>query len=512
MAALVVFSFSFRRELLARQRPELPVAAPIAAAPIDARFDQFWTDKGLKPLPPADDLQVARRLSLALCGTIPAYSEIKWLESRPASTRIAEWTDRLLADPRCHDYLAERLLRATNSLGTADPFFIYRQRRYVQWLAERIAHRRPYDETVRECVSGTGVWTDKPAVNFLTGHDLDPIKLANRTARGFLGLRIDCAQCHDHPFAKWKQGDFMGLAAWYGNAKLGFRGVQDGTGPVEIENSANQKKEVVEPKAPFQPELLPAEGTPRERLAAWIVHPENKYFSRAIANRMWALLFGRGLVEPVDNLEGPEAVPGVLEMLAADFRANGHDLQRLVRMIAATRAFRLQSAMHAEVDGKAEAAFAAFPLTRLRAEQAAGAIVQSATLRPIDDRSSAIAQLMAFGSQKDFVERFGDAGEEEMIARDGNLAQRLLLLNGEVLHKQIKHDLVNACQRIAQFSPDVKSAVRNAYLATLSRSPTPKEADHFEALLGAAKGDAFEREFEDLLWSLLNSSEFAWNH
>jgi hypothetical protein len=513
LVLLVSASLVLRHEAINRDRPKLPPHSDVSEAVrgLDQIVERHWKARHVAPTQPADDLLVARRLALALCGTVPSLQEIRWLESLPTEERIEPFCDRLLADPRSHFYLAERLARAMNSSLPAEPFFIYRRRRFVFWLADQIGRRRPYDEIVRECVSGEGLWTDKPGVNFITGHDVDGSKLANRTTRAFLGLRLDCAQCHDHPFAPWKQADFRGLAAWYGTTKLDFRGVRDHAGPALVENPATKEKEIVEPKVPFQPELLPTSGTHREQLAGWLTHPENRYFARAVVNRLWAIMLGKPVTSAVDDLDSEPSISGVLEFLADDLTRHRFDLQRTIRIIAKSEVFRRGSAFQGKATDQQERVFAAFPITRLRSEQAAGAIVQSAKLFTIDDRTHSLLQLAAFGATNDFIERYGDAGENEMQPTDGNVAQRLLMMNGTVVHEQIKKDLTSACQHIGNFAPDNASAVQTAFLICLSRYPDVEETAHFVDRLNAASHDRFNA-IEDLLWTLVNSSEFTWNH
>jgi hypothetical protein len=511
LALLVGFSLAIQQGIAERSRPKLPPHSPIAevVAKLDGEFESLWRRANITPTPDADDLLIARRISLALVGSVPSLQEIRWLEEQSSDERLLRWTDRLFDDPRCHSYLAERFARAMNSLAPAEPFFMYRRRRFVAWLSDRIAHRVPYDEIVRDCIAEDGVWTEKPSVNFLTGHDVDPNKLANRTARAFLGLRIDCAECHDHPFASWKQSDFRGLAAWYGNAALTWRGVVDQAGPTMVEHPVSKKKEVVEPKTPFQPELLPADGSLRQRLAAWTTHPKNKFFAKAVVNRVWQLLYGKGIVDPVDNLDGEATAPAVLNGLASDFVEHGYDLQRLIRVMVSLKAFRRQSAFEHDTSAQQEAVFAAFPISRLRPEQAAGSLVQVSRLFTIDDRTSTLMQLAAFGSQNDFIERYGDTGEEETALHDGNIAQRLLMLNGEVVHKEIKSDLATTARHLSSLTPSDEAAIDLAFRLTLARLPRAEERTRLVEFIQTA--ESRDTGFEDLMWSLVNSTEFSWN-
>ncbi|MBV9126438.1 MAG: DUF1549 domain-containing protein, partial [Planctomycetes bacterium] len=318
---------------------------------VNEEFRKEWAEAGLKPAPRASDLQIARRLSLALTGTVPSLQEIRQMEAVPADQRLPWRVAELLQDRRFGDYWAERLARAY--VGTEDgPFLVYRRRRFVSWLSDELMKDHPYDDLTRNLIAGQGLWTDNPATNFLTvtieqgagKNQPDPERLAGRVSRVFLGVRLDCAQCHNHPFEKWKREDFQGLAAFFGQAKLGFTGMHDEGGDYQTLNRKTGAKETVEPRVPFLPELLPAQGTRRRQLADWITNPRNLYFSRATVNRVWALMFGRPLVEPVDSVPTSGSLPPVLHLLADDFVAHHYDLQRLIRVIAATEVFQLDSA------------------------------------------------------------------------------------------------------------------------------------------------------------------------
>ena len=299
------------------------------------------------------------------------------------------WIDHVLADSRFHDYFGERLARSY--VGTEDgPFVLFRRRRFVTWLSQQVAANRPYDQMVRELISGEGLWTDHPATNFVSvtvqqdnKNQPDPIRLAGRVTRAFLGLRLDCAQCHNHPFAQWKQSDFQGLAAFFGQTHVGFTGIRDGDGEFEAEDKYEKRKKVIEPRVPFAPELLPAGGSRRERLAQWVTDPKNPFFARATVNRVWALLCGKPLVDPVDNLDPAAPGPPALEVLAEDFAANGFDLRRLIRVIASSQVFQIDSACDREVSDVDEKTWAVFPLTRLRRSRWREACCNRHRLRPL---------------------------------------------------------------------------------------------------------------------------------
>jgi Protein of unknown function (DUF1549)/Protein of unknown function (DUF1553) len=505
--------------------PDKPQTAPApdadfeaVVARVNAAFRQQWAELNLKPAPRAADRTVARRLALGLTGSIPSLQGIHRLEAYADPQALDDWLARLLEDRRHADYFAERLARAYvgNEVG---PFIVYRRRRFVTWLSDQLLANRPHDDLVRELIAAPGLWTDRPATNFISvtiepdnQKGPNPDRLAGRVTRAFLGVRLDCAQCHNHPFQPWKQGDYQGLAAFFGQTHQGFTGIYDGEGEFVVENRKTGAKETIAPRVPFAEELLPAEGTRRERLARWVTDAGNPWFARAAVNRVWALLFGRPLVEPVDDLASVGELPPVLEMLADDFRTHGYDLRRLIRIIAATDVFRLDSAAAHELTDAHEKAWAAFPMTRLRPEQVIGGLLQSASLETIDADSHILVRLTAFFGEKQFVERYGDTGEDEFDGRGGTIPQRLLLMNGQVVHEKTKENYLNAATRIAWMAPTDAAAVETAYLAVLTRRPTADEAVYFTQRLAGARGKERTARLEDLYWVLVNATEFAWNH
>jgi hypothetical protein len=487
-------------------------------ARVNEAFRGEWSEQGLSAAPRAPDLAVFRRLTLALMGTVPSLEEIRAFESRPAGQRLGPQLDMMLRDRRFTDSFAERLARVF--VGTeAGPFLLYRRHRFVAWLSDELMKNRPYDRLVRDLIAGQGIWTDEPEINFVSVtfdpalKRPDPERLAARTARAFLGVRLDCAQCHDHPFQAWKRQDFQGLAAYFGqvqNSITGFR--DDGKSAYTMLDRKTGKSEPVAPRVPFLPGLLPQEGTPRARLARWVTDPANPNLSRATVNRVWALMFGRPLVEPVDDLTGVEDPPAALRLLADDFVAHGYDLKRLIRIIAGTNVFRLDSAMEPEPTEAHDAAWAVFPLTPLHPGQVVGALLQAASLETIDDDSHILVKLGIGTSVRDFIHRYGDKGEDEFDADAGTIPQRLLLMNGKIVNDKTSTGLFNAAQRIATQAPNDRAAVEIAYLTILTRRPGPGESAHFAAKLAGTKGQRRSQQIGDLCWTLINATEFSWDH
>ena len=487
---------------------------------VNAEFEAQWSDADLEPAPRAADLTIARRLSLGLTGTIPSLEEIREFEKQPPETRVQWWVSHLVEDRRYADYVAERFARAYVGVENG-PFLVYRRRRFVTWLSDQLHGNVPYDKLASELIDAEGIWTSHPEVNFVTvsidqnnNQGPDEIKLAARVTRAFLGVRIDCVQCHDDNLeGMWEQTDFHELVSFFSGAEMTLTGVREKGTPYDYQY-LNADEEVRVPNSvPFYPDLLPERGEPRARLAAWATHPENKAFARATVNRIWALMLGRPLVEPIDNIPLGSLDTPALDTLAEDFVEHGYDLRRLISVIAATDVFQSDSRANFEITSKHERNWAVFPLTRLRPEQVAGSILQAAKLKTIDAESHFFLKLQRFNQQDEFIKRYGDTGEDEFAEGGGTIPQRLLMMNGSLVQERTKEDFFNnASTRIAALAPDNKSAVETAYLVALSRRPTLTESQHFVQRIGDAQGEYRNQKLEDLFWSLLNSTEFSWGH
>ncbi|MGB6044219.1 MAG: DUF1549 domain-containing protein [Pirellulales bacterium] len=487
---------------------------------VNREFQQDWLETDLSPTDKAPALIVCRRLSLALTGTVPSLEEIRAIELQSDDNQIQWWLSRLFEDRRSSDYLAERLARAL--VGTeVGPFLVYRRRRFVSWLADQLQENVPYDQLVRALIADTGLWTDSPAVNFVTvtldqngDEQPDEIRLARRVSRAFLGVRLDCVQCHDDQLnGQWLQADFHQLAAFFSEARQSLTGIHDRPRDYEYKYLDAEAAELVPCKVPFESKLLPPNGSRRQRLGGWVTHRDNRAFSRATVNRIWALMFGVPLVEPIDHipLEGP--YPAGLETLGVEFVRSNYDLRRLIRVIAATDVFQQDSRAEHELTSVHEAHWATFPVTRLRPEQIAGGLLQAASLHTIDARSHILVRLARGLREDEFVQRYGDTGEDEFASHGGTIPQRLLMMNGQLVQEKTKDNLIgNASTRIAVLAPDDATAVETAYLATLSRRPTPDEMKHFKERLAETADERRKQTMEDFYWSLLNSAEFSWNH
>jgi hypothetical protein len=276
---------------------------------------------------------------------------------------------------------------------------------------------------------------------------------------------------------------------------------------------------------PFAAELLPADGAPRERLARWVTDPANKAFAQATANRMWAQLFGRPLVEPIDDIplvraaieiggeQAGDQASAVLALLAEDFASHGYDLRRLIKIIALSDAFAAPSQTIDDSDATADDRWRVFPLTRLRPEQVVGSLLQASSLATLDYQSHILVRFARAVGQSEFVTRYGDRGEDEFSPYGATIPQQLLMMNGELLKKRTEDNLIgNAATQIAALASTDEKAIETAYLACLTRRPSGDESAHFAERLQGTRGVERRERMEDLYWALLNSTEFSWNH
>ena len=358
---------------------------------VDAAFQRHQASMGIEQTSaPADDLTVARRLALGLAGTLPSLQEIREFESIDPESRVHWWVSRLLEDERAGFHVAERLARALVSADEG-PFVLFRRRRFVDWLSQHFLANKSYGDLATEILLGEGLWTDSPEVNFFTKtiaeENVDPIVVAGKTSRAFLGMRIDCLQCHDDFIGTINLGmpeeltggtqlDFHQLAAYFGGVNNSVFGVRESAEAIyEQQLLEDEAPRVIRPAVPFRSDLVDSSLPTRQQLAKWVTHPENRSFGRAAVNRFWAIMTGRPLITPVDDIPLGGPFPPALEVLTDDFIENNYNLHRLIRVIAATRAFRRSSFASFEITSSHEESWAVFPMNRLRPDQVSGAII-----------------------------------------------------------------------------------------------------------------------------------------
>ena len=502
---------------------------------VDQAFAEDWRTRGLEPTGEADALLVMRRLSLALTGMPPSLEQIRWAEQVPAPERLETFLAHLLQNKQTHEYVAERLTRSWVGAENG-PFIVFRRQKFVDWLAKQLSENRRYDALVREMLTARGLWTDHGPVNFFSAqadpdrdNQIDLVRLTGRVSRNFLGMRIDCLQCHNDftggtSFGsageprEGLQTDFHSVASFFGQLRLTPTGLHDQlTAPTyEVELLGDKEPTPIPAAVPFGTEWLPgvvdSNGTPlRNQFAEWLIRQENRPFARAFVNRIWALLLGRPLVEPIDNLPLHGPFPTGLEELTDDFIASGYDIRRLISVIVHSQPFLRDSRGQHELTKAHEEHWASFPATKLRPEQMAGTISQVASLIALDDSTHIITQLVRYGEEIDFLTRYGDLGDQEFEQDGETVSQRLMLLNGEMATTRLRGQdglPFNSIVQIDRLAKTPEQIVELLFLIVLTRKPTQHELAVIAPEIAADRRAGIE----DLLAVLVNSSEALWNH
>lgn len=493
-------------------------------ARIDALLAESWAAENVQPAPPAEDAEFLRRAWLDLCGIIPPINDAddlsgirNFLDSTDPAKRT-KLIDRLLAKPTHATHFANVwksvLLPQDNNVQQfgGDAAF-------HAWLRGQIADNVPYDRLIADLLLARGQVNQSGPALFFTSLQLKPEELAASTSRVFLGTQIQCAQCHDHPFDHWKRRDFWGYAAFFARLQqppaqqmFAFNVADVEQGEVKLPGT----EEVLLPR------FLGGEESPdaaarnrRERLVAWLTNPENPYVARAAVNRVWALLFGRGIIHPVDDLgsHNPPSHPALLNELAAYFVRTGYDLNCLVRTLTATRAYQLSSQSPAGAEERPEL-FARMAIKSLTAEQLYDCLLEAMRRREQSQQ----------GMQQFSVGRGFDQNRQAFLARfraptqgatdyEGGIPQALTLMNGANIRQAT--DLAQSDLLVALDAPFFTSErrVEVLFLSTLSRQPTSEERAKFVSYVAEPPAGTNSRQaLGDILWALLNSGEFVMNH
>jgi len=489
-----------------------------------------WQKVGVEPAELCDDAAFVRRTSLDLTGTLPTPEQVRAFAADRQPNQRERWIDALLERPEYVDYWSLRwsdLLRAHRRTLGEKGLASFRN-----WLATALRQNRPADQIVRDLLTARGnLYTNGAAAMFFV--DQSPQDLGETTAQVFLGVRMQCARCHHHPFEAWSQDDYFSLAACFAKVRRKdsleggrFGGLQavlsDDAGVVThpVTGAAVSPRGLGGAVLPGSAGLPHAAADPRVGLAAWVTAAANPYFAKNLVNRYWAFLFGRGLVHQVDDLRdtNPAAHPELLAALARDFTARGFDLKHLLRTICRSRVYQLaaEPAPRRDVAG----IFLTHHVPRrLPAEvlldavnQAAGTHEAFANL-PLGQRAIALPDNAVVS---EFLEIFGRPKRTTTCAcerrSEPDLRQTLHLANAESLHRKLGDPNGRIAKLLAANRPD-REIVEELYLATLSRLPDEAELKSVQQfLVGAAtKKDVKKEVMEDLLWTLLNTAEFSFS-
>lgn len=461
----------------------------------------------------ATDGEFLRRSYLTIIGTLPTAAEARAFLGDTRPNRRARLIDTLLERPEFADYWAlywSDLLRVDRqTLGHKDAYEYYR------WIRQSLAENKPLDRFAREILTAEGPLSETPQGN-LFQVVRGPGETASMVSQVFLGVRIECAQCHHHPFDRWGQDDYFGMAGMFAQVRTKtapWGKVLTAEGDPSTKHPRSGRVVIAHPLGTPEPEENPG-GDRRRAFADWLTAKDNAFFARNMANRVWARMMGRGLVEPVDDFRAtnPPSHPALLDDLAEHFIVSRYDLKALIRTIAASHTFQQSSATNS-TNREDEQSFSRSYWRRPDAEVLLDAVCQVTEVPehfeslPVDRA----LELWDSQAQHDFLKMFGrparkSACECERIV-EPSVAQVLHLLNSERIQEKLSSPR-GAVARLSREIDDDERLVEELYLSALSRYPDAEERARAVSFLEHATRPR-RQAVEDLLWSLLNSLEFS---
>jgi hypothetical protein len=504
-----------------------PHGSPLASIPdfqpinqIDNLAVEKWKKLGILPSAACDDSTFLRRLTIDLCGRLPTTDETRAFLASTDPNKRQQLIDKLLDSPDYAAYFAMRwgtILRNSQLAGSNKAAYAFHN-----WIKEMLGKNRPYSEFVRGIVAASGEWQDAPAINWYWQSRDDQLHMATAdTAQLFLGIRLQCARCHHHPYERWGQEDYYGLAGFY--TRLGRKSFGEPPPYFSAPNVTTGEKnpltdKVPEPKYPdgeyakFTPE-----DDPRHALVDWMVKPENPYFAKAYVNRMWGHFFGRGLVNEVDDMRetNPASSPEILDALANEFRGSGYNMKGIIRTMVSSRLYQLSAEPRPEnVHDRQN--FARYYARRMIAEVFLDAVDQTCGTKSNFGNMSANARAVdlpheGFGSN--FLDTFDRPQRVSVCECErsaaATLGQVLLLANSDEVENKIA-DGKGRAKQLIDTNRTPAEIVEEIYLTAYSRSPRPDERTSSISYIELAQDR--NKAVQDLLWAILNSREFMYNH
>ncbi|MGE0757281.1 MAG: DUF1549 and DUF1553 domain-containing protein [Pirellulaceae bacterium] len=499
----------------------LRLTLPLAREPVDLsgeRRSNFIDEEVLKTLavlripvsPEVDDATFLRRLRLDLTGRLPSLEEVHELTADGRPGRREEWIDRLLRSDDFVEYWTYRLmllLRVRPPPNDRDSARVYRD-----WLRDQLQRRTPLNEVAHELLTATGDTQEVGAANFARSV-LDARAHAELVSQVFLGVRLQCANCHNHPLDRWTQDDYHGLAAIFSRldrgpvVRLASRGgvTNPRTGEPAIE------------RLPGGPEL-PPDADHRRQFADWLTRPDNDYFARALVNRLWRGMFGRGLVEPVDDLRdtNPATHPELLNALAKDFVDHGFDLRHTLRRIASSATYQ-RSSVSLPGNASDDRFYSRAYRRPMEPEVLADALADVTGLadnygdEPNGTRAITLFDPRTPAESLDVLGRCSRAASCDEVEVSGSLPAKLHQLNGGLINRKITAREGHLHLRLRSGASHEEVLVE-FYERALGRTPRPAETAFWHEQLTSEPPDRRTELLEDIVWGLLSCSEFCLNH
>ncbi|MBM3980349.1 MAG: DUF1549 domain-containing protein [Planctomycetes bacterium] len=467
---------------------------------IDTLVDAKLAKLNVAPSAVCSDEDFLRRAYLDLIGTLPTPDEARKFLASSAKDKRAKLVEGLLDRPEFADLWALRwadLLRVDRQpLGHKNAHL------YYKWIRDSIRTNKPFDQFARELVTAEGPAAEVGPVNFFKVVT-KPGEIASTVSQVFLGVRITCAECHHHPFDRWKQSDYYGMSAFF---------TTGGT------SHPRTKKEVFAYALGTEMPAANPLGDRRPALAEWMTKPDNAFFARNLANRVWAWTMGRGLVEPVDDVRAtnPPSNPELLDALAKYLVENKHDVRKLVALITSSRAYQTSATPNA-TNEKDERNFSRAYFKRPEAEVLCDMIAQALGVPDKFAGSPGVTravQLWDSKARSDFLKLFGRPNRATACecerTREPSVSQVLNLLNSTEIQAKLTHEGGTVAKLVGAIKDDAK-LVEELYLTFFARVPSAKELEigtkHLKKYPDNRRAAA-----EDLAWALMNSTEFLFNH
>ncbi|MBL8849079.1 MAG: DUF1549 domain-containing protein [Planctomycetaceae bacterium] len=501
-------------------------ALPEPHSDIDRRIRRQWRRLGILPSGPADDATFLRRASLDICGTLPTPDEVAAYLLDNSPDKRAALIDRLLERPEHASYFALKWADILQNRGSG--YSTSRQRAgtalFSAWIRDSIAANKPYDRFVSEVITASGSQNENPPAIWYRSVR-KPTEYVESVSQAFLGVRVQCAQCHHHPTERWSQSDYFGLAAAFSRVgrKGGFADAEVPTDEVIFLKGTGEVRHprtgaVVDPRPLGGPDFaLTRHDDPRRSLARWMTSPENPFFARTMVNRTWAHFLGRGLVHPIDDARStnPPSHPELLDTLAREFIDGGFDVRQLIRSITLSEAYGLESAPHPGNAGDTQS-FARFYPRRLTAEVLIDGISQVLDVPTVFDGLPAGTRAIDLPDENvaaHFLDVFGRPGrltacECERVDAPA-LTQALELVNSTELQRKLM-DGNGYAARVATDPRAPEEIVPELFVRIFGRPPRPEETSTAVAFL-ASESDRADA-YRNLLWSLLATNEFMFSH
>ncbi len=510
-----------------------PWALPADAGPLDRAIFTKLRRLRLAPAELCSDTEFLRRAHLDLVGTVPTPEKVRSFTAECDAERRARQTapirgphalsavrarlvDELIASPEFVDVWTYRLgdlLRSNRrNLGTKG------NRRFHAWLREQVAGEKPWNQVVQAMLTSRGsLWDEGPA-NFY-GTASGATELAEVTSQQFLGVRLQCAKCHDHPFDRWTQSDYYRFAAFFARTQVKNGGERDDRVVVlQDEGEVNHPKTgAAMPPRSLDGKVEAKQPDRRADLAGWLTATDNPWFARSMANRLWKHLMGRGLIDPVDDLRAsnPASNEEALVALEQEFLRSGFQWKAILRQVATSRTYQLRAETNAS-NRYDETQFSHHVVRRLTAEQIMDALVAATG---VPERFSGqtpgtrAVQLPDTSVPSYLLDLFGRPARANVCEcereADPNLAQVLHVMNGETINGKLAAPNGRLVRLLAENRPD-PAIVEELFLATLTRLPSSTELHG--ALEAVRKAPVRRDGFADLFWALLNSREFLFTH